>query len=127
MSSGLVHGTGVAASTIISVLDVPSTVYLRYVDLSIELQVLGFYRARREELAGGGETRGERGPIIRRRLATYARASVPYFRLRRLWRGSRASNWLPLDQGQRPGSFDWLPMSSCRFMFLLFTRPHESA
>jgi len=70
---------------------------------------------------------GERGPIIRRRLATYARAAVPYFRLRRLWRGSRASNWLPLDQGRRPGPFDWLPMSSCRFMFLLFTRPHESA
>jgi redox-sensing transcriptional repressor len=47
------------------VLNVPSTVYLRYVDLSIELQVLGFYRARREELAGGGETGGEHGPLIR--------------------------------------------------------------
>ncbi len=32
------------------VLTVPPTVHLRYVDLSIELQVLGFYRARR----GGG-------------------------------------------------------------------------
>ncbi len=31
------------------VLTVPSTVYLRYVDLSIELQVLGFYRAREGE------------------------------------------------------------------------------
>ena len=31
------------------VLTVPSTVHLRYVDLSIELQVLGFYRARGEE------------------------------------------------------------------------------
>jgi redox-sensing transcriptional repressor len=30
------------------VLEVPSQVHLRYVDLSIELQVLGFYRARRE-------------------------------------------------------------------------------
>jgi redox-sensing transcriptional repressor len=47
------------------VLNVPSTVYLRYVDLSIELQVLGFYRARREDLASGEKTRGERGPIIR--------------------------------------------------------------
>jgi redox-sensing transcriptional repressor len=31
------------------VLTVPPTVHLRYVDLSIELQVLGFYRARVEE------------------------------------------------------------------------------
>ena len=31
------------------VLTVPPTVHLRYVDLSIELQVLGFYRAREEE------------------------------------------------------------------------------
>ena len=30
------------------VLTVPAQVHLRYVDLSIELQVLGFYRARRE-------------------------------------------------------------------------------
>jgi SAM-dependent methyltransferase len=70
---------------------------------------------------------GERGPIIRRRLATYARAAAPHFRLRRLWRGDRASHWLALDRGRRPGPFDWLPMSSCRFMFLLFTRPHEPA
>jgi redox-sensing transcriptional repressor len=31
------------------VLNVPSNVHLRYVDLSIELQVLGFYRARSED------------------------------------------------------------------------------
>jgi redox-sensing transcriptional repressor len=31
------------------VLNVPPSVHLRYVDLSIELQVLGFYRAREEE------------------------------------------------------------------------------
>jgi redox-sensing transcriptional repressor len=31
------------------VLTVPPTVHLRYVDLSIELQVLGFYRARDDE------------------------------------------------------------------------------
>jgi redox-sensing transcriptional repressor len=30
------------------VLNIPSSVYVRYVDLSIELQVLGFYRARSE-------------------------------------------------------------------------------
>ena len=28
--------------------------HLRYVDLSIELQVLGFYRARQEEAGGNG-------------------------------------------------------------------------
>jgi redox-sensing transcriptional repressor len=38
------------------VLTVPSGTYLRYVDLSIELQVLGFYRARRDELQQGGGT-----------------------------------------------------------------------
>jgi hypothetical protein len=36
-------------------------VHLRYVDLSIELQVLGFYRAREEE-PGGDRARG---PLMR--------------------------------------------------------------
>jgi redox-sensing transcriptional repressor len=36
------------------VLTVPTTVHLRYVDLSIELQVLGFYRAREDDSAGAG-------------------------------------------------------------------------
>ena len=36
------------------VLTVPPTVHLRYVDLSIELQVLGFYRVRAEEPGGDG-------------------------------------------------------------------------
>ena len=38
------------------VLIVPPYVHLRYVDLSIELQVLGFYRARRDG-SGQGENR----------------------------------------------------------------------
>ena len=38
------------------VLTVPPTVHLRYVDLSIELQVLGFYRAREEEPGPDGGT-----------------------------------------------------------------------
>jgi redox-sensing transcriptional repressor len=42
------------------VLTVPPTVHLRYVDLSIELQVLGFYRVRGEE--PGGE--GARAPML---------------------------------------------------------------
>jgi redox-sensing transcriptional repressor len=47
------------------VLTVPPTVYLRYVDLSIELQVLGFYRARQEELQRGGAAAAQRGAVIR--------------------------------------------------------------
>jgi len=47
------------------VLTVPTTVHLRYVDLSIELQVLGFYRARQEDLEGAGGPGGERGAVIR--------------------------------------------------------------
>ena len=43
------------------VLTVPPTVHLRYVDLSIELQVLGFYRAREDE-GGAGEARA---PVMR--------------------------------------------------------------
>jgi redox-sensing transcriptional repressor len=46
------------------VLHVPSQVHVRYVDLSIELQVLGFYRARQEAAtrAGNGD---EPVPLIR--------------------------------------------------------------
>ena len=44
------------------VLTVPPSVHLRYVDLSIELQVLGFYRSRQEGF-GGGER--ERVPLVR--------------------------------------------------------------
>ena len=43
------------------VLDVPPTVHLRYVDLSIELQVLGFYRARQDELGRAGTDGGAAG------------------------------------------------------------------
>ena len=48
-------------------LHVPPSVHLRYVDLSIELQVLGFYRSRREELDQGGEAVNgdERAPLLR--------------------------------------------------------------
>jgi redox-sensing transcriptional repressor len=47
------------------VLTVPPSVHLRYVDLSIELQVLGFYRARQEAAEPAGAGGGERGPLIR--------------------------------------------------------------
>ncbi len=47
------------------VLTVPSYVHLRYVDLSIELQVLGFYRSRQDEAALDEEAEGDGVPIIR--------------------------------------------------------------
>jgi redox-sensing transcriptional repressor len=47
------------------VLNVPPSVHLRYVDLSIELQVLGFYRARQEDPGRGGADGGERVPLMR--------------------------------------------------------------
>ena len=47
------------------VLTVPPAVQLRYVDLSIELQVLGFYRSRREELDQTGAGESAHGAIMR--------------------------------------------------------------
>jgi redox-sensing transcriptional repressor len=47
------------------VLTVPAHVYLRYVDLSIELQVLGFYRARQDEALRAADAEGDRLPAIR--------------------------------------------------------------
>jgi len=47
------------------VLTVPAHVYLRYVDLSIELQVLGFYRARHDEALQRADAEGDRLPVIR--------------------------------------------------------------
>jgi redox-sensing transcriptional repressor len=47
------------------VLTVPAHVYLRYVDLSIELQVLGFYRARQDEALQRAVVEGDRLAAIR--------------------------------------------------------------
>jgi len=47
------------------VLTVPAHVHLRYVDLSIELQVLGFYRARHDGPDRGVTADGEGVPLIR--------------------------------------------------------------
>jgi redox-sensing transcriptional repressor len=47
------------------VLHVPAHVQIRYVDLSIELQVLGFYRSRQEAAARLGDDADERVPLIR--------------------------------------------------------------
>jgi len=47
------------------VLTVPSHVHLRYVDLSIELQVLGFYRSRLDGATQRVDSDGGRVPLIR--------------------------------------------------------------
>ena len=47
------------------VLNVPPTVHVRYVDLSIELQVLGFYRSRQDDDDHVRSDDGERGQLIR--------------------------------------------------------------
>lgn len=47
------------------VLTVPPHVHLRYVDLSIELQVLGFYRSRLDEPAQRTDSDRDRVPLIR--------------------------------------------------------------
>jgi redox-sensing transcriptional repressor len=47
------------------VLTVPPHVHLRYVDLSIELQVLGFYRSRLDEPSRRDDSDGDRVPLIR--------------------------------------------------------------
>ena len=47
------------------VLTVPPHVHLRYVDLSIELQVLGFYRSRLDEPVTHVEVQDERVPLAR--------------------------------------------------------------
>jgi redox-sensing transcriptional repressor len=47
------------------VLTVPPDVHLRYVDLSIELQVLGFYRARTEDLGRDAVSEGRAMPLMR--------------------------------------------------------------
>ena len=47
------------------VLTVPPHVHLRYVDLSIELQVLGFYRSRLDEPVQRVDGDGDRVPLIR--------------------------------------------------------------
>jgi redox-sensing transcriptional repressor len=47
------------------VLTVPPHVHLRYVDLSIELQVLGFYRSRLDDTASRIDSKSDRVPLIR--------------------------------------------------------------
>jgi redox-sensing transcriptional repressor len=47
------------------VLTVPSYVHLRYVDLGIELQVLGFYRSRQDAATLGAADESDGVPIIR--------------------------------------------------------------
>ena len=73
------------------VLTVPPTVHLRYVDLSIELQVLGFYRARQEEL----EPRRRRGQ--RSGAPSSARSGSPGVRT---WTDGRPRTGRPAATGR---------------------------
>ena len=57
---------------------------------------------------------GAQAPIIRRRIADFARQSEPYFTLERVYHGLSPSNGLALYRSLR--------VSTCRFMFLLFER-----
>jgi SAM-dependent methyltransferase len=59
---------------------------------------------------------GARALIWRRRLADFAAQCVPHFRLAEVFSGHGASV-------QRHGA--WLPLSRCRYMFLLFRRVTE--
>ena len=79
------------------VLTVPPTVHLRYVDLSIELQVLGFYRARQEELERTGPTGGERGAAHALRGAVAGLRTWTDGRPRVT--GRRAADWQAVGSG----------------------------
>jgi SAM-dependent methyltransferase len=67
---------------------------------------------------------GAQAPIIRRRLADFARQCAPYFALTRVLPG------LPPYRAQhenggvagRGGRYSWLRLATCRFMFLLFEK-----
>ncbi|HEY6482163.1 MAG TPA: methyltransferase domain-containing protein [Steroidobacteraceae bacterium] len=67
---------------------------------------------------------GVQGPIVRRRLADFARHSAPYFTLERVFRGLPAPPRRDVaGVGLNGGAFGRaLGLSTCRFMFLLFHR-----
>ena len=69
---------------------------------------------------------GAQAAIVRRRLADFAAQSAPYFTLQRVFwglppRGRRDVAGIQLS-GARGA---WLRLSTCRFMFLLFSRRSE--
>ena len=67
---------------------------------------------------------GAQAPIVRRRLADFARQSAPYFTLKRVFLGLRSSSerdLAGLDMNDA-AFYPALRVSTCRFMFLLFER-----
>jgi SAM-dependent methyltransferase len=64
---------------------------------------------------------GVHRPIVRRRLTDLAAEAHPYFALQRVYRGSLSSAQ-PARGAEWHGHGAWLPLATCRYMFLLFTR-----
>jgi SAM-dependent methyltransferase len=70
---------------------------------------------------------GPHRPVVRRRLACFASASTPHFRLTQVHRG------LPSRHGGRPSAIDasrplaWTTALTARFMFLQFEKPLAGA
>jgi len=67
---------------------------------------------------------GAQAPIVRRRLAEFASQSAPYFKLQRVYRGLpprsvSEANGIDMSRG---GRYAWLHVSTCQFMFLLFSK-----
>jgi SAM-dependent methyltransferase len=72
---------------------------------------------------GGYSVPGPHRPVARRRLACFAAACEPHFRLARIYRGLASPHGAAppgIDAG-RP--FAWTTALSSRFMFLLFEKP----
>ncbi len=67
---------------------------------------------------------GVQAPIVRRRLADFARQSEPYFTLKRVFRGLPSSSERDVvsDDTQAGAFHTGLRVSTCRFMFLMFEK-----
>jgi SAM-dependent methyltransferase len=67
---------------------------------------------------------GAQAPIWRRRLADYALASEPHFRLERVFAGTSTRPTSASVTGLAAGrATSWLSLSRTRYMFLLFGKP----
>jgi SAM-dependent methyltransferase len=67
---------------------------------------------------------GAQAPIIRRRLADFAGQGAPYFKLERVFRGLPSTHTQQVNgaDGRRRHGHSWMPMTTCRFLFLLFQK-----
>ena len=73
--------------------------------------------------AGRYSVPGAKGPIVRRRLADFARAGQPHFRLERVFPGAPAlpgyADGIDVSQGS---GYAWVQLTKARYMFLLFRK-----